>query len=107
MHRDRATNHLNATRRQVGRLTTLESAWLGDALSADDRIGERAEWDDTIDRFSAVVHASLERQLDQDVLAQLVEVATLLVAFAPSLERMQLRPPPADDLRRLGILSAV
>jgi hypothetical protein len=104
MQRDRALHHLTAIRREVGQFTDLESSW--DALEPDDRIGYRAEWDNMLDRFSAVVQAYVDRRLGHDVSAQLVDVARCLVAFTPSLERMQLRQPSADDLRHLGILSA-
>jgi hypothetical protein len=106
MQRDRALNHLAAIRRDLKRLTALERSWFDDAFLPDDRIGYRAEWDNTLDRFAAVVRAYVDDRLDDDVAAQLVDVARLLVAFTPALERMQLRQPSADDLRRLGILSA-
>src|SRR5262249_13714355 len=104
--RDRALNHLSAIRRDLARLATLERSWFDDAFLADDRIGYRAEWDNTLDRFSAVVQAHAAGRLDRDVIAQLVEVARALAAFSPSLQRMQLRLPPPDDLAQLGILSA-
>jgi len=106
MQRDRALNHLAAVRRDLARLVTLERAWLDDAFLADDRIGYRAEWDNTLDRFSAVVRAHVDGRLDPDIVAQLIDVAERLVTLAPSLERMHLRQPSADDLRRLGVLSA-
>jgi hypothetical protein len=104
MQRDRALNHLKAIRREVGQLTALEPAWA--ALESDDRIGYRAEWENTLDRFAAVVRAYVDDRLEDDVAAELTDVAKVLVAFAPTLERMQLRQPSPDDLRRLGILSA-
>src|SRR5438552_431438 len=106
MKRDRALHHLAAVRRNIDRLTALEGPWLDDALLPDDRIGYRAEWDNTLDRLSVVVQAHIAGRLDRDIGAQLVDIARALVAFAPSLERMQLRQPSPDDLRRLGILSA-
>jgi hypothetical protein len=106
MQRDRALHHVTAIRRDVDHLTALERSWFDDTFEPDDRIGYRAEWANTVDRFSAVVQAFAGGRLDNNVAAQLVDVARLLVAFTPSLERMQLRQPPADDLRRLGILSA-
>src|SRR3954454_7875984 len=102
MQRDRALNHLKAVRREVGQLTALEPSWA--ALEPDDRIGYRAEWDNTLDRFAAVVRGHGDSALDGDVVADLVDVATLLVTHAPALERMQLRQPSPDDLRRVGIL---
>lgn len=104
MQRDRALNHLKAIRREVGQLTALEPSWA--TLEPDDRIGYRAEWSNTVDRFAAVIRAYVDDQLDRDVAAELVEVANTLVRFMPTLERMQLRQPSPDDLRRLGILSA-
>jgi len=104
MQRDRALNHLKAIRREVSQLTVRESSW--GALEPDDRIGYRAEWDNTLDRFSAVVQAYGDQRLDQDIATQLIDVARILADFTPSLVRMQLRQPSADDLRRLGILSA-
>jgi hypothetical protein len=106
MQRDRALNHLSAVRRDLDRLAVLEGSWFDDTFLPDDRSGYRAEWDNTLDRFSAVVRAHAAGGLDRDVVVQLVDVARSLVAFAPSLERMQLRRPTADDLRQLGILSA-
>ncbi len=106
MQRDRALNHLAAIRRDLARLTALERSWFDDAFLPDDRIGYRAEWDNTLDRFSAVIRAYVEDQLEHDVVAELLEVANVLVEFMPALERMQLRQPSPDDLRRLGILSA-
>ena len=104
MQRDRALNHLKAICREVRQLTALEPSW--GALEPDDRIGYRAEWDNTLDRFSAVVQAYVDNRLDQDVAAELVDVANILVNFVPALKHMQLRQPSSDDLRRLGILSA-
>ena len=104
MQRDRALHHLKAVRREISQLTTLEPSW--STLEPDDRIGSRAEWDNTLDRFAAVIRAYTDGQLDDDVTVELLEVANLLVAFVPSIERMQLRQPSAEDLRRLGILSA-
>ncbi len=106
MQRDRALNHLAAVRRDLDRLTALEPSWFDDEFPRDDRIGYRAEWDNTLDRFSAVIRAYAAGRLDRHVAAQLVDVARALVAFAPSLERMQLRQPSPDDLTQLGILSA-
>jgi hypothetical protein len=106
MQRDRALNHLAAIRRDLARLTALERSWFDDAFLPDDRIGYRAEWDNTLDRFAAVVEAHAAGRLDRHVADQIVDVARALVAFGPSLERMQLRQPSPDDLRRLGILSA-
>ncbi len=106
MQRDRALNHLAAVRRDLARLTALERSWFDDAFPPDDRIGYRAEWDNTLDRFSAVVQAHAAGRLDRQVAGQLVDVARALAAFAPSLERMQLRQPSPDDLKHLGILSA-
>jgi hypothetical protein len=106
MQRDRALHHLKAIRRDVERLTVLRTSWSDDSFSADDRIGYRAEWSNTVDRFSSVVQAYANRELDADVAVELIDVANLLVGFGPSLERMQLRQPEPDDLRRLGILSA-
>ena len=104
MQRDRALNHLKAIRREVSQLAAREPSW--DTLEPDDRIGYRAEWSNTVDRFAAVVQAYVDDRLDSDVAADLVDVANVLVAFAPTLEQMHLRQPSADDLRRLGILSA-
>lgn len=104
MQRDRALNHLKAIRREVGQLTALEPCW--STLEPDDRIGYRAEWSNTVDRFAAVVRAYVDGRLDPDVAAELVEVANILVEFVPASERMQLRQPSPDDLRRLGVLSA-
>jgi hypothetical protein len=106
MQRDRALHYLKAIRRDVERLTSLRASWLDDSFPADDRIGYRAEWANTVDRFSSVVQAYTNRELDADVAAELIDVANLLVSFGPSLDRMQLRQPAPDDLRRLGILSA-
>jgi hypothetical protein len=106
MQRDRALHHLRAIRRDVDRLTALRAAWFDDSFLADDRIGYRAEWSNALDRFSSVVRAHASQELDADVSAELIGVAKLLVRFSPSLERMQLRQPSPDDLRRLGILSA-
>ena len=104
MQRDRALNHLKAIRRELGQLSALEPS--GATLEPNDRIGYRAEWANIIDRFTAVVQAYVDGGLDEEIATQLIEVARLLVAFTPSLERMKLRQPSADDLRRLGILSA-
>ena len=106
MQRDRALNHLAAVRRDLDRLIALERSWFDDAFLPDDRIGYRAEWDNTLDRFSSVVRAHVVGQLDPDVAAQLIDVAKLLVSSSPALERMHLRVPAADDLKRVGILSA-
>lgn len=106
MQRDRALNHLAAIRRDLDRLTALERSWFDDAFLPDDRIGYRAEWDNTLDRFSAVVQAHVDGRLDHDVAAKLVEVANTVAGFMPALERMRLRQPSADDLRRLGVPSA-
>ena len=86
-------------------MTALEPSWA--TLEPDDRIGYRAEWSNIVDRFAAVIRAYADDQLDHDVAAELIEVANILVEFVPALERMQLRQPSADDLRRLGVLSAV
>jgi hypothetical protein len=104
MQRESALHHLTAIRREVGQLTALEPSW--DTLQPDDRIGYRAEWDNTLDRFAAVVRAYVDDRLDHDIATQLVDVARLLVAFTPALERMLLRQPSPDDLRQLGIPSA-
>ena len=106
MQRDRALHHLRAIRRDVEHLTGLTTSWFDDGFLADDRIGARAEWSNTVDRFASVVQAYANRELDADIAVELIEVAKLLVSFGPSLERMQLRQPSPDDLRRLGILSA-
>ena len=106
MQRDRALNRLAAIRRDLTHLTALERYWFDDAFLPDDRIGYRAEWDNTLDRFSAVVQAYADGRLDQDVAADLIEVARTLAAFSPALDRMQLRQPSPDDLRLLGVLSA-
>ena len=106
MQRDRALNHLAAIRRDLNRLTGLERFWSDDTFLPDDRTGYRAEWDNTLDRFAAVVRAYADGQLDDDVAVELVDIANLLATFAPTLDRMQLRQPSPDDLRRLGILSA-
>jgi hypothetical protein len=105
MQRDRALNHLAAIHRDLDRLTALERSWFDDDFLSDDRVGYRAEWDNTLDRFIAVIRASVDGRLDDDVTAELLDVAKGLVAFAPSLERMKLRQPSSEDLRRLGILS--
>src|SRR5688500_1178583 len=105
MQRDRALNHLAAIRRDLNRLTVLERSWFDDDFLPDDRIGYRAEWDNTLDRFAAVVESHAAGHLDHDVADQTVDVARALVASMPVLERMQLRQPSPDDLRRLGILS--
>ena len=106
MQRDRALHNLRATRRDVDRLTALKTSWFDDSFLADDRIGYRAEWSNTLDRFSSVVQAYAKHELDADVAAELIDVANLLVGFGPALEQMQLREPSPDDLRRLGVLSA-
>jgi hypothetical protein len=106
MQRDRALNHLKAVRRDLDRLGALESAWFDDAFPPDDRIGFRAEWDNTLDRFSAVIQAHAAGRLDSDIMAQLIDIAQDVVAFAPALERMKLRQPAPGDLKELGILSA-
>jgi hypothetical protein len=85
---------------------TLEAAWFDEDFLSDDRIGYRAEWSNALDRFSAVAAAYAGQTHDPEVTAELIDVARLIVAFAPSLDRMQLRRPSPDDLRRLGILSA-
>jgi hypothetical protein len=105
MQRARALNHLAALRRDLKRLTALERPWFDDDFLPDDRIGYRAEWDNTVDRFVAVVRAYVDGRLDDDVAAELIDVARVLVEFTPTLEHMQLRQPSADDLRRLGVLS--
>jgi hypothetical protein len=104
MQRERALHHLKAIRREVSRLTSLEPSWVG--LDSDDRIGYRAEWSNVVDRFSAVVRAYADDQLDHDVSSQVLDIARILLTFSPTLDRMQLRQPSADDLRRLGIPSA-
>ena len=106
MQRDRARNHLAAIRRDLDRLAALERSWFADDFLPDDRIGYRAEWENTLDRFSAVVRPTPHGHLDRDVTAQLIELARTLVAFAPSLDRMKLRQPLPDNIRQLGILSA-
>jgi hypothetical protein len=106
MRRDRALHHLAAIRREVEHLTALEPSWLDDSLLPDDRIGLRAEWANLIDRFAAVALAYMDGQLDADVGAQLIDVARLLSAFVPTMERMHLRQPSADDMKRLGVPSA-
>ena len=106
MQRDRALNHLQGIRRDVARITALRMSWFDDSFLADDRIGYRAEWSSSVDRFSSVVQAYPNRELHADVTTDLIDVANLLVSVGPSLERMQLRQPSPDDLRRLGILSA-
>ena len=106
MQRDRALNHLAAIRRDLHRLTDLERSWFDDDFLPDDRIGYSAEWDNTLDRFASVMHSSVNGLLDRDVDEQLVDIAKLLVAASPTLERLQLRLPAVDDLRRLGILTA-
>jgi len=106
MERDRALHDLAAVRRDLDRLTTLERSWFDDAFLPDDRIGYRAEWVNTLDRFSSVVRAYVDGRLDPDVSAQLIDVARLVVSTSPILERMHLRLPSSDDLKRVGILSA-
>jgi hypothetical protein len=106
MQRDRVLHHLAAIRRDVDQLAALERSWCDGVLSSNDRIGYGAEWENTVDRFSAVVNAYADGQIDHEVAVQVVDVAQLLVAFTPHLERMHLRQPSADDLRRVGILSA-
>lgn len=106
MQRDRALNHLAAVRRDLARLADLERSWFDAAFLPDDRIGYRAEWENTLDRFETVVQAYAAGRLDRHAAAQLVDVARAMMGFAPSLERMQLRQPSPDDLRRLGVLSA-
>lgn len=106
MQQDRARNHLAAIRRDLTRLTDLEPSWFDDTFLPDDRVGYRAEWENTLDRFSAVVQAHAAGQLDRHVATELAEVARTLAAFVPSLDRMKLRQPSPDDLRLLGILSA-
>ena len=104
--RDRALHRLAAIRRELEQLTALEHSWFEADFLPDDRIGYRAEWDNTLDRFSSVVQAHIDGRLDPDVSAQLIDVARLLVSASPILERMHLRLPSADDLKQAGILSA-
>jgi len=105
MQPEHALHNLTVVRRDLARLIALEATWFDASFQPDDRIGHRAEWANTIDRFSAVVDAYASGQIDGDVAAQVIDVARLLVSVAPVLGRMHLRQPSADDLRRLGILS--
>ena len=98
MQRDRALNHLAAIRRDLARLTALERSWFDDAFMPDDRIGYRAAWDNTLDRFTAVVDAHASGRLDRDITEQIVEVAQALAVSTPMLERMQLRQAFAESL---------
>jgi hypothetical protein len=107
MQRDRVLHNLAAIRREIHHLSDLERSWRDGPLSADDRIGYRAEWENSLDRFAAVAAAYARGQVDHDIADQAIDVAKALVSFTPSLDRMQLRRPSADDLRLLGVLSAV
>ena len=106
MQRDRALHHLASIRREIEHLTALEATWFGEDFLPDDRIGYRAEWANALDRFSVVAEAYAGRTLDPETATELIDVARLIVAFGPVLDRMQLRQPSPNDLRRLGILSA-
>ena len=66
MQRERALHHLKTVRREIAHLTAIEQPGLDGSISADDRIGFRAEWTNVVDRFSAVVGAYAEGQLDRE-----------------------------------------
>ena len=98
MQRNRALHYLTVIRRDIGRLTALEGSWFDDDFLPDDRTGYRAEWANSLDRFSAIVRAGADRQLDDDVADQVIDVARLLASMSRSLDRMRLRPPSSEDL---------
>ena len=87
-------------------MASLEREWFDTSFLADDRIAARAEWANIMDRFSLVLRAHEAGDLDPQVSEDLVDVARLLDRLGPTLERMQLRRPSADELARLGVSSA-
>ena len=106
MTRGRAQHFLKAVRREADRMASLEREWFDPSFLADDRIAARAEWANIMDRFSLVLRAHEAGDLDTEVTEDLIDVARLLDRLAPTLDRMQLRCPSADELARLGVPSA-
>ena len=103
---DRAGHYLTWVRRELDRLRAIDAAGGLSALSVEDRMAMRLEWEDVVDRYLAVVAPYERGQLPPALATRLVDLSSDLAAFAPELERMRLRRPDPELLDRIRLAAA-
>ncbi len=106
MKREQSEHYLAWVDREIDQVTSLEQRWGSEDLPVEDRLAVRAEWDDVVSRYLAVVTAFDAGQLGNDESHRLRVLSARLARLAPSLERMRLRRPDPAILARLGPVTA-
>ncbi len=92
--------------REIEQVLSLEQRWESEDLPVEDRQAARAEWDDVLNRYLAVVAALDAGQRGDDESYRLRVLSARLSRLAPALDRMRLRRPDPAILTRLGPVTA-
>ena len=106
MKPSRVEHYLTWVDREIDRVLSVEPQWQLPDFPVEERLGLRAEWDDVIDRYLAVVDAYDAGDLPCELLPRLVNVSERLGVIAPALDRMRLRRADPDVVARVAFAVA-
>jgi len=89
---------------EAQRLPTVEATW--PALDAEDRVAFRAEWHDLMDVFVHLIMTYEAGRLAARDVPALHSLVATLIAVLPTMERMRLRQPDPEMLKRIRLAAA-
>lgn len=98
--RARADRYLASLRRWSAELRRIAQEWDSPDFDERERLAFPLEWDNILDRLTAVEAMARDGRLSVSTLAELREVACELDSLRPTMERLGLRMPDPDALTR-------